>query len=71
MTSLLGWVIIVVALASIGLAALYPVYRLARRPYPESVRVRWIYAVAAIGCGLAIWLLLPVVVHRLFGRSAG
>jgi hypothetical protein len=70
MTSLLGWVIIVLLFSSLGAVALYPGYRLARRSHARSVGLRGLYVAAALGCGLAIWLLLPLVVHRLFGHSA-
>jgi hypothetical protein len=70
MTSLLGWMIITLAFAAISLGLLYPGYRVARRSYPESRKIRWIYAVAAAACGMALWFLLPVVVHQFFGRAA-
>jgi hypothetical protein len=69
MTSLLGWLIITLAFASISLGLLYPWYRVARRSYPESRKIRWLYAVGAAVCGMALWLLLPVVVHQFFGRA--
>ena len=68
MTSLLGWIIITLALASISMGLLYPCYRVARKILPESKGIRWIYSLAAVVCSMALWLLLPVVVHRLFPR---
>jgi hypothetical protein len=70
MTSFLGWVIIILIFASIGMGLLYPGYRAARRSYPESRHLWWVYCIAAAVCGVALWLLLPVVVHQLFGRMA-
>jgi uncharacterized membrane-anchored protein len=68
MTSVLGWVIITTTFASLSMGLFYPVYRLARRAYPESRKIWWIYAVAAALCSIALWLLLPVLVHQFFGR---
>jgi hypothetical protein len=68
LTSLLGWAIIILTLACISIGLLYPVYRVARRRYPESTHLWWIYAVATGVYGLAVWLLLPIIVHRLFGH---
>jgi hypothetical protein len=68
MTSLLGWIIITLTFASIGMGFLYPCYRVACRLYPGSREIRWIYAAAAAACGLALWLLLPAVVHHFFPR---
>jgi uncharacterized membrane-anchored protein len=68
MISLVGWIIITLTFASISTALLYPCYRVARRSYPQSRKIRWLYGVAAVVCSMALWLLLPVVVHRLFPR---
>jgi uncharacterized membrane-anchored protein len=70
MTSLVGWVIIILTFASISMGLLYPGYRVARRSYTASTRLWWIYAIAIAVCGMALWLLLPVVVHQFFGRIA-
>jgi uncharacterized membrane-anchored protein len=70
MTSLVGWIIITLTFASISMALLYPCYRVARRSYPESGKIRWIYGVAAAVCSIALWLLIPVVVQHFFGRVA-
>jgi len=70
MTSLVGWVIIILTFASISMGLLYPGYRVARRSYPESTALWWIYGIATAVCGMALWLLLPVVVHQFFGRVA-
>jgi hypothetical protein len=70
MTSLVGWVIIILAFASISVGLLYPVYRVARRSHPESRDLWWIYCIATAVCGMALWLLLPVVVHQFFGHVA-
>jgi hypothetical protein len=68
MTTLIGWTIIALTFASISMGVLYPGYRVARRSYPGSRKIRRIYGVAAAACGLALWLLLPLIVHRFFGR---
>jgi uncharacterized membrane-anchored protein len=68
MTSLLGWFIITLTFGSISMGLLYPCYRVACRYYPESRKIRWIYGAAAVACSIALWLLLPIVVHRLFPR---
>jgi hypothetical protein len=68
MTRLLGWIILTLAFASFSLALLYPGYRIARRAYPGSRQIRWLYAVAAAVCGVALWLLLPLIVQKFFGR---
>jgi hypothetical protein len=68
MTSLLGWIIISLTFASISLGLLYPCYRVACRFYPASRKIRWIYGATAAVCGMALWLLLPLAVHRLFPR---
>jgi uncharacterized membrane-anchored protein len=47
---------------------LYPCYRVACRFYPESRKIWWVYGVAAAACSMALWLLLPVVVHHFFPR---
>jgi uncharacterized membrane-anchored protein len=70
MTSLLGWAIIVLTFGCISMGLVYPIYRVARRSHPESRHLRWIYGVAAAVCGMALWLLLPLIVHRLFGHVA-
>jgi len=70
MTSLVGWIVITLTFASLSMAVLYPCYRIAQRSYPDSRKIRWIYAVAAAVCSVALWLLLPVVVQHFFGRTA-
>jgi uncharacterized membrane-anchored protein len=70
MTSLVGWIIITLTLAMISMGLLYPCYRVALRSYPGSRKIRWIYALAAAVCSMALWFLLPVVVQRFFGRTA-
>jgi hypothetical protein len=71
LTSLLGWAIIVLSFGGFSVGLLFPAYRVARRRYPESSYLWWIYGVAAGSCGVAIWFLLPIIVHHVFGRSAG
>ena len=61
-------IIITLTFASISMGLLYPGYRVARRFYPESRKIWWVYGVATAVCGMALWLLLPVVVHRFFPR---
>jgi hypothetical protein len=68
MTSLLGWIIIAVVFASTSIGLLYPCYRLARRSFPDSRKIRWIYGTAAAVFGIALWFLLPLLVHQFFGR---
>ena len=68
MTSLLGWIIIAVVFASASIGLLYPCYRLARRSFPDSRKVRWIYGTAAAALSIALWFLLPYLVHQVFGR---
>ena len=70
MTSLMGWIIITLTFASLSMGLLYPCYRVARRSYPESRKIWWIYGVAAAVCSVTLWLLLPLVIHRFFGRVA-
>jgi uncharacterized membrane-anchored protein len=69
MTILVGWIIITLAFSSVSMGLLYPCYRVARRSYPESRRIRLFYGVAAAVCSVALWLLLPIVVHQFFGRA--
>jgi uncharacterized membrane-anchored protein len=68
MTKLLGWIIITLTFASVSTGLLYPCYRLARRYYPVSKKIWWIYGMAAAVCSVVLWLCLPVVVHQLFPR---
>jgi hypothetical protein len=68
MTSLVGWAIIIVTFALISMGLLYPGYRVARRSYPGSRNIWWIYGIATAVCGIALWLLLPLVFQRFFGR---
>lgn len=70
LTSLFGWAIIVLTFACISMGLLYPVYRVGRRSYPESTHLWWIYGVAAAACGMALWFLLPGIVHHFFGHIA-
>jgi hypothetical protein len=69
MTSVAGWLILTLIFASISLGLLYPGYRVARRRYPESRKIRWLYGAATVLCSLALWFLLPVVVHQIFPRA--
>ena len=68
MTSVAGWLILTLIFAAISLGLLYPGYRVARRRYPESGKIRWLYGVATVVCSVALWFLLPVVVHQIFPR---
>jgi hypothetical protein len=68
MTSVVGWSIITLTFAAVSLGLLYPGYRVARRHYPGSGKIPWLYAGAAAVCGVVLWLLLPVLVHQFFGR---
>lgn len=68
MISLVGWVMISLTFAAIGLGLVYPCYRVARRSFPESRRIRWVYCAAAALCAVALWCLIPLLVHRLFPR---
>ena len=68
MTSLVGWVIIILTFALISMGVLYPGYRVIRRSYPESTIIWWIYGIATAVCGIALWLLLPVAFHQFYGR---
>ena len=68
MTSLMGWLIITLTFASISMGFLYPFFLVARKAYPDYRKIRWIYVVAAAVCSMALWLLLPVVVHHFFPR---
>jgi len=68
MTSVIGWIIITLTVGSINGILLYPLYRAASRLYPESRRILWLYGLAVAVCGMALWLLLPIVVHRFFPR---
>jgi hypothetical protein len=70
MTSLLGWTIIILTFACISMGLLYPVYRVARRRYPQSTHLWWVYGVAIGACGVALWFLLPLIVHRFFRHIA-
>ena len=69
MTSLVGWTVIILTFVMISTGLLYPGYRLARRGYPGSTRIRWAYSVAVTICAVALWILLPVLVHALFPRG--
>ena len=69
MTSLLGWIIIALTFALVSMGLLYPGYRIARRSYPQSRKIRWLHAGAVVLCSVALWLLLPLVVHQFFGRA--
>jgi uncharacterized membrane-anchored protein len=68
MTRLVGWIIITLTFASISMGLLYPWYCVACRFYPESRKIWWVYGVAAAACSMALWLLLPVLVHHFFPR---
>jgi hypothetical protein len=68
MTSLLGWIIIAVVFASTSIGLLYPCYRLGRSSFPDSRKIRWIYGTAAAVFSIALWFLLPLLVHQFFGR---
>ena len=69
LTSLVGWLIIALTFGSISMGLLYPCYRMARRSYPGSSKIRWTYGVAVAVCSMALWFLLPIVVHRFLGRT--
>ena len=69
MTAFVGWAIIVMVFCALGLALLWPVYRLVRRSRPGSAALAWIYVTAGAGCGLLAWYVIPLAVHGLFGRA--
>ena len=68
MITLAGWVVITLTFASISMGLLYPCYRVARRSFPESKKVRWVYCGSAALFALALWILIPLLVHWLFPR---
>jgi hypothetical protein len=70
MTAVVGWTIIVVVLCAISMGFLWPAFRLIRRSHPASGRLLWAYAAATAVCSLALWYLIPLAVHELFGRAA-
>jgi hypothetical protein len=69
MIALAGWAVITLTFASISMGLLYPCYRVARRSFPESRKVRWLYCASAALCALALWGLIPLTVHWLFPRA--
>jgi hypothetical protein len=69
MSTLVGWTFITLTFAAISMGLLYPGYRLARRSHPGSRKIRWMYGAATVVCSMALWLLLPVIVHQFFGRA--
>lgn len=70
MTSLFGWTLIILAFVSASVVLLYPCYRVARRSYPDSRKIEWIYGSAAVAFSIALWLLLPLFIHRIFGHAS-
>jgi hypothetical protein len=68
MTAIVGWTIIAVVLCSASALLLWPAFRLMRRFHPDSGALRWAFAAATVGCSLALWYLIPLAVHGLFGR---
>lgn len=68
MISLVGWIVIGVTFASISMGLLFPCYRIARRHFPDSKKIRWIYCGSGAVFAMALWVLIPVLVHSLFPR---
>jgi hypothetical protein len=70
MTAFVGWLILVLGFCAFSMALLWPAFRLIRRSYPNFAALLWAYAAATVGCSIALWYLIPLVVHQLFGRGA-
>jgi hypothetical protein len=68
MTAFVGWLILVLGFCAFSMALLWPVFRLMRRSYPNSLGLLWAYVAAIAGCSLALWYLIPMAVYQLFGR---
>jgi uncharacterized membrane-anchored protein len=68
MITLMGWIIITVTFAAISLGLLFPCYRIARRHFPNSRKVRWTYCGAAAVGAMVLWILIPILVHTLAPR---
>jgi hypothetical protein len=68
MTALLGWIIIAAMLCLASMLALWLVLVLARRFYPPARGRRAVFALATVGCCVALWYLIPPIVSWLFGH---
>jgi hypothetical protein len=69
MTAIIGWLIIVTAFLSFSMMILWPGFRLVRRSHPGSKGVLWGYLGAAVVCSVALWYLIPPVIHGIFARN--
>ena len=70
MTTILGWVIIIVLLVAASLTLCWPAYWLMRRARPDSAGLVWAYVATSGALSLIIWFALPLAVHGAFGRIA-
>jgi len=71
MKSALGWMLIVALFGCLGAVLAWPLARHWRQRFARHPRRRMAIQIAAAAtAGLALWLLLPVLVHAIFARSA-
>jgi hypothetical protein len=69
MQALVGWTIIAAIFCSVGAAVLWPAFWLLRRWRPNLRGLRWAYAAATVGFGVALWYAIPFGVYEFFGRT--
>ena len=69
MTAVVGWLIIVAAFLAVSMMLLWPGFRLVRRSHPGSKAAFWLYLASAVACSVALWYLIPLAVHSVFGRA--
>jgi len=62
--------IIGVSFCLFSMVLLWPAFRLLRRSHPNSGGLLWAYAAATVACSIALWFLIPLSIHELFGRTA-
>lgn len=70
MTALLGWIILATMLCLASMLALWPAWALVRRFHPAARGQRAAYALATLGCSVALWFLIPPIVSWLFGHHS-
>jgi hypothetical protein len=68
MRALLGWGIIALVFCSAGALLAFPVHRLTRRLGVQAPQARWVFVTLTLSCSVALWYLVPLAVHKIFGR---
>jgi hypothetical protein len=69
MASAVGWLIICLGFSLASAALLWPARRILHRRFPLLRHQRGAFVTAIIACSVLLWMLIPVVVGALFGRT--